>query len=98
MKKLTYTLALGAVLALVASSASAQGIGTTTNSTPLNVSLTVTTNTPEKSNGSSSFSASTKTVKLANKDLITLFSHWSTNAFATSGTQLVIGWDAPWSG
>ena len=73
------------------------GIGITTNTTALNVSLTITTNVPEVLNGHT-WTWKTKTVKISNKNLIEIFSHWSTNAFATANTKLVIGWDSPWSG
>lgn len=73
------------------------GIGITTNSSTLNVSLTVTTNAATTVNGNT-YTYKNKTAKVTNKNLIDLFSHWSTNAFATSGAKLVIGWDSPWYG
>jgi hypothetical protein len=94
--KLT-SLALAAAGIFGVYNAGAAPIGVTTNNTPLNVAITVVTNAPNTTSGNTT-TWKTQTIKINNKTLITVFSHWSTNAFAVTGAKLVIGWDQQWNG
>lgn len=84
-------LALTAALALGAYSAKAGIVLTTSYYSKLNVSLTITTNCVNVWNGNVE-KFTTKTVKIGNKELLTLFAHWASTTWP-AGAQLVVGWD-----
>jgi hypothetical protein len=97
IKLATMALATAGMFGVYNAGAAVFTIGVTTISTPLSVAITLVTNGPSTTKGDTTTST-TKSVKINNKWLISVFSHWSTNAFSVTGAKLVMGWDAPWYG
>jgi len=75
-------------------------VTTTTNFTPLNVAITLRTNIADRvrvNSNSTNTTFSVRTAKITNKQLLELFTRWSskgsTNSWLVSNARLVIGWD-----
>jgi hypothetical protein len=94
----TFTYALAAAVALAFSSSSQAAILTTTNDMILTVSLTLSTNNEELIS-ESNIVLKVSSVKLANKDLLTLLggNGFNNEAFSSSD-QIAIAFDSPWDG
>jgi hypothetical protein len=80
-------------------------VTTTTNFTPLNVAITLRTNIADRvsvNSKSTNTTYSVRTSKITNKQLLELFTRWSskgsTNSWLVNNARLVIGWDEPWYG
>jgi hypothetical protein len=85
-----------ATIALCAYSAQAVTVvGTTTNYSKVNVALTITTTNGISFTKRNKLIHPTKSVKIANKDLVALFAVWTTNNLAVwqaAGAQLIFDW------